>query len=207
VAAALVIGLSQVPTASGAGVGELAATGSALSGVNLAPSSSRLAGGAIPVRRRSSCRSARLAVAFYRDHRVAWLKMRGAATLPPRGRRPRNCADARYLATVARSRSFTARQATETWLYEFAWWTWLPANWQALGACETGSGVRPGNWRHSNARFVSAFGISRVEYDRDAAVFGGPPWSDAHPPTPHDQYDAARGHLARFGDGWGCPGP
>jgi hypothetical protein len=97
--------------------------------------------------------------------------------------------------------------ATERWLQEYAWWLWMPANWQALGACETGYGRRPGNFRHANSLYVSAFGISRREYDADAAYYGAAPWSDSHPPTPRDQLAAARGHLARFGDGWGCPGP
>ncbi len=83
----------------------------------------------------------------------------------------------------------------------------MPANWQALGACETGYGRRPGNFNHANSSYVSAFGISRREYDADAAYFGTPPWNDRHPPTPRQQLAAARGHLARFGDGWGCPGP
>ncbi|MES2360110.1 MAG: hypothetical protein V4529_17345 [Gemmatimonadota bacterium] len=91
--------------------------------------------------------------------------------------------------------------------YEWAWKEWLPDNWAKLGACETGYGQRPGNWFHHNALYVSAFGISRREYDADAAYFGAPPWNDTKPPSPYNQYLAAKGHYARFGDGWGCPGP
>ena len=85
---------------------------------------------------------------------------------------------------------------------QWDWQAWLPANWQAVARCETHY-----NWRHANGRFVSAFGISRREYDADAAYMGAPPWNDARPPTPWQQYQAALGHYRRFGDGWGCPGP
>jgi len=112
----------------------------------------------------------------------------------------------KYLARVFRAKAYTARKAYERWyVYQYHWWEWLPLNWQDLGACETGYGRRPGNFEHSNSRFTSAFGISWAEYDADAAYFGSPPWHVRH--TPRDQYNAARGHLARFGDGWTCPGP
>ena len=145
---------------------------------------------------------------FYRGRFRDWVALRGTTRPVTRmGRAPRNCADARYLAVVWRSRSFGQRRATERWLHDYAWWLWMPSNWQDLGACETGYGRRPGNFNHANSRYVSAFGISRVEYDSDAAYFDAAPWNDDHPPTPRDQLNAARGHLARFGDGWGCPGP
>jgi hypothetical protein len=100
-----------------------------------------------------------------------------------------------------------ARVPAHQQAWQYRWSVWLPENWQKLGACETGYGRRPGNWKHANSSYVSAFGISRREYDRDAAYMGAPPWNDANPPTPWHQYRAAVGHLRRFGDGWGCPGP
>lgn len=109
-----------------------------------------------------------------------------------------------------RDRATMERLAAAAWVREhFHWWEWLPSNWQALGACETGYGRRPGNFAHANSSFVSAFGISRSIYNRDAAYHGGPPWSDdpARRPTPRQQYEAALGHYAMFGDGWTCPGP
>jgi len=84
--------------------------------------------------------------------------------------------------------------------YEFNWQSWLPPNWKAVASCETHF-----NWEHNNSSFVSAFGISWREYNADAAYMGAPPWNIRH--TPRDQYKAALGHYARFGDGWGCPGP
>jgi hypothetical protein len=154
------------------------------------------------------CHSARHAVAHYRA--LVWHRQdarSGArATRSPVARR-RSCHWARFAAETWVARAVSARRALEEWRREFAWWIWLPANWRRLGACETGYGREPGNFRHANGSFVSAFGISRSIYDSDAAYFGAPPWNDSDPPTPREQYDAARGHYARFGDGWSCPGP
>lgn len=95
--------------------------------------------------------------------------------------------------------------------WQHRWQVWLPANWQQLGACETGYGKRPGNWRHANSSYVSAFGIQRGSfpggYDHDARMAGMPPWNDRRPPTPWQQYRTALMHYRLYGDGWGCPGP
>ncbi len=90
--------------------------------------------------------------------------------------------------------------------YHYNWRSWLPANWKAVGTCETGYGGDP-NFKFANGSFVSAFGISRSIYDTDARMSGTPPWNDANPPTPRQQYLAAAAHYQHFGDGWGCPGP
>jgi hypothetical protein len=98
------------------------------------------------------------------------------------------------------------RTACLTALHEQArqwnWQAFLPANWRNVARCETGI-----DWTFANGVYVSAFGISRREYDRDAAYMDAPPWNDARPPSPWNQYQAALGHYRRFGDGWGCPGP
>lgn len=86
--------------------------------------------------------------------------------------------------------------------YHYNWRSWLPANWVGVATCETHM-----DFSFANSSFVSAFGISRSIYDSDAAYMGAPPWNDAHPPTPRQQYLAALGHYAQYGDGWGCPGP
>ena len=62
-----------------------------------------------------TCRSARKAVRWYRGRHADWLKLRGVPR-PQSGRTPRSCADARYLAGVAKSRSFKARTGTERWI-------------------------------------------------------------------------------------------
>ena len=152
------------------------------------------------------CPGSRAAIRFYRaafsEHRQAM----GLDTAPVFVRE--RCGTARRRATEWRSKAYKARLALASWVaYQYRWEQWLPSNWQALGACETGYGRRPGNWNHSNGSFVSAFGISRSIYDSDAAYMGAPPWDDRNPPTPRQQYLAALGHYKRFGDGWGCPGP
>lgn len=59
---------------------------------------------------RARCPWARLGVIFYRGRFTHWQLQRGADL--PTWRRPRNCADARYLAVVWSKRSFRSRQAT-----------------------------------------------------------------------------------------------
>lgn len=62
---------------------------------------------------RSRCPYARLGVAFYRARFIHWTMQRGAQV--PTWRRPRNCADARWLATVWAERSRLSRRKTELW--------------------------------------------------------------------------------------------
>ena len=59
------------------------------------------------------CPYARLGVAFYRNRFVMYQLERGAPV--PTWRKPRNCADARYLANVWAKRALAARKATEHW--------------------------------------------------------------------------------------------
>lgn len=176
------------------------------------PASSALAPDAAV--RAEACKTARSGLRWYVRWFSYWRSKTGAADgrSHPRSRsegiiaQPRTSACPRYLAKVFRAKAHAARKAYAHWRwYHYAWWDWLPMNWQLLGACETGYGRRPGNWEHTNSRFTSAFGISWAEYDANSAYMGGPPWHVRH--TPRDQYNAALGHLARFGDGWTCPGP
>lgn len=163
----------------------------------------------VRVRRSEKCRSARNAVAYYRARTYERQAAREGrlATRSPIAR-GKSCRWARYAAAEWQARARSAARRLEAWTeYHYHWWKWLPANWQALGACETGYGQRPGNFEHANSSFVSAFGISRSIYGRDADYHGVPHWDDANPPTPREQYLAALGHLALWGDGWTCPGP
>jgi hypothetical protein len=106
-----------------------------------------------------------------------------------------------YLGRVLRLKAYAYHARFDRWFtFNYAWRSWLPANWYGVARCETGV-----NWEHSNGSFTSAFGISWREYDRDAAYMGAPAWRVRH--TPRDQFRAALGHYARFGDGWSCPGP
>ena len=52
-------------------------------------------------------------MAFYRGRFVHWQLQRGASV--PTWRKPRNCADAKYLAFTWSKRSFAARRKTEHW--------------------------------------------------------------------------------------------
>lgn len=152
------------------------------------------------------CPQAQKAIGFYRQKYAAHRERMGLAGPVPRVWY--GCNAARRRADQWRFKAKEAAIAVREWVeYHYAWEEWLPANWQALGACETGYGRRPGNFHHANSGFVSAFGISRSIYDRDAAYYGGPPWDDRNHPTPRQQYLAALGHYAMFGDGWTCPGP
>ncbi len=86
--------------------------------------------------------------------------------------------------------------------YEWNWQAWLPDYGARLAVCETSM-----NWgfvgSSTDGHFVSAFAISVQEYDRDAARMGVRGWWDRPaPPSPWEQWQAARGHYARFGDGW-----
>lgn len=95
------------------------------------------------------------------------------------------------------------RAKHENHVLQHRWQLWLPSKWYRLAICETHL-----NWQHQNGSYVSAFGISRREYDNDAAYNKAPPWNDVKPPSPWYQYQAALGHYARFGgfSGWGCRG-
>lgn len=64
------------------------------------------------------CPDAREGVAFYRGRYAEHRAVRGLETPHPAGRKPRNCADAHYLAEVWPTRSYQARKATEAWLID-----------------------------------------------------------------------------------------
>jgi len=151
-----------------------------------------------------TCRSSNRAISFYRNAYHASRNVMGRyEPLPARGWW--GCNSARRRAIEWRAKAYRARLELRTWLrYQYDWRSWLPRNWYLVGSCESGYGGDP-NWEHTNSRFTSAFGISWREYDADAAYMGAPPWHVRH--TPRDQYKAALGHYARFGDGWDCPGP
>jgi len=73
---------------------------------------------AVPVRLAVRCPDDRSGLAFYRQRFSAHRAVRGIETPHPAGRKPRNCADAHYLAEVWPERSLEARRATEAWLLD-----------------------------------------------------------------------------------------
>ena len=63
--------------------------------------------------RPSKCPYARLGLAFYRGHFIRHQIARGAPV--PGWRKPRSCADARYLANVWAQRAYRSRMKTKRW--------------------------------------------------------------------------------------------
>jgi len=62
------------------------------------------------VRPRSGCPYAHLGLSYYRGRFVHWTTQRGASI--PTWRKPRNCADTKYLAVVWEKRAYVARRQT-----------------------------------------------------------------------------------------------
>jgi len=87
--------------------------------------------------------------------------------------------------------------------WQWKYRVWLPDKALRVAVCETHL-----DWNHANGSFVSAFGITRREYNADAAYMNSVPWNDVTPPSPWHQWRAAQGHRARFHgwSGWGCRG-
>lgn len=182
-----------------AGVGDLAVTGSAL------PLSD-------PVRPRAmQCPDARRAVRFYQRRYAEWRAKMGAAA-PGEMRAARDHAAGRcprYLARVWRAKARAARSAYGRWHhYHYAWREWLPDKWQRIGACETGYGRRPGDWRWDSGTYQGAFGFYRGSWDAftpHADPKAGPYPSEAYLATPRQQYEVALAIWRRYGlSGWGC---
>lgn len=161
--------------------------------------------------KRHGCAGARRAIRYYRNAYTKHRQAMGLVGAPPLVRY--GCGATPRRAVEWRERARAARRALAVWTREqYAWQDWLPANWQALGACETGYGRRPGNWHHDSGQYVSAFGIERHNYALDAHRIGNLSWDETirargTVPTPREQYDAAVSHYRTYGDGWGCPGP
>jgi hypothetical protein len=65
-----------------------------------------------------SCPFDRQGLVFYRVRYSHHRRIRGLETEWPPGRKPRNCADAHYLAELWPTRSFAERQITERWVDE-----------------------------------------------------------------------------------------
>jgi len=135
-----------------------------------------------------------------------------------RPRKPRNCADAHYLARLWKQRAKMARRALTRYLaiarqhhrYHYAWQVWLPDKWQRIGACETGYGRRPGQWTWNSGTYQGAFGFHRSSWDAFvpyADPKASPYPSEAYLATPRQQYEVALAIWRRYGfSGWGCRG-
>ena len=90
-----------------------------------------------------------------------------------------------------------AKQSCENYPTRTCRPAWLPAHFHRIAICETGI-----NWRFSNSRYVSAFGIYRPAW----AEFR-PNWVPAVPEraTPKQQYAVARAIARAVGlSAWSC---
>lgn len=88
-------------------------------------------------------------------------------------------------------------------------WNWqaLDPTWMKLAICETGKNGVPDWFAEGSSKdgtFYSAFNIGRGEYDKDARYMGVRPWyvEGKGVPSPYEQMQAAKGHLARWHGGW-----
>jgi len=154
-----------------------------------------------------SCKPAARAIRFYSARTHEWQDKRGGRHAD-RIKWP-TCSWARYAAREWHARAEAARESYERWhAYHWDWQSWLPDKWQRIGACETGYGQRPGNWRHSNSSYEGAFGFAVSSWDSfkyRADPRAGPYPADAWQATPRQQYEVALAIERMYGlSGWGC---
>jgi hypothetical protein len=157
------------------------------------------------------CPSARQAVRFYTRRLNEYRAKMGAVRVSPNTSRASGSGCPRYLAKVLQRKAWAARRAYERWVeYHWHWQAWLPDKWARIGACETGYGQRPGNWRHSNSSYEGAFGFAKSSWDAfkyRADPKAGPYPADAWMATPRQQYEVALAIYRAYGfSGWGCRG-
>ncbi len=150
------------------------------------------------------------AVVFYRKKTAQHRSTLNVSGIPPLEQNPsckRLKERARYWRTTA---AVTGRVVKRRHEYHHNWQSWLPAKWQRIGACETGYGRIPGNWRHSNSAYEGAFGFAKSSWDGfkgQASSKAGPYPADAWQATPRQQYEVALAIYRRYGlSGWGCRG-
>lgn len=94
--------------------------------------------------------------------------------------------------------------------YQYAWWDWMPLGWQRIGACETGYGKRPGNFRWNSGTYQGFAGFYHGSWDAfvpSADPKAGPYPTEAYLATPRQQLEVALAIYRRYGlSGWGCRG-
>lgn len=92
----------------------------------------------------------------------------------------------------------TPAKAAQDWQWKYK--KWMPAVWQRLAQCESGS--NPPNWKHDSGRYTGAFGF----YIGSWIAFKYPGYpSRASYATPWQQYRVALRIHDRYGfSGWGC---
>jgi hypothetical protein len=150
-------------------------------------------------------------VRFYQRRYAEHEAKMGAGRVSPKPRALTGGACPRYLARVWQRKAHAARLAYERWhRYHYDWRSWMPDKWQRIGACETGYGRRPGNFRHSNSSYEGFAGFAKSSWDAfkyRADPKAGPYPEDAWQATPRQQYEVALAIYREYGfSGWGCRG-
>jgi hypothetical protein len=170
--------------------------------------STRLVAGA-PIAPAARCPAAQHAISHYRRQYTASRNTMGLPGAVPRVWYP--CPAAKRRAAEWQTKARKAKAALFLWRNnQYQWEQWLPDKWQRIGACETGYGKRPGNWRHNSGAYQGAFGFARSSWDA-FVPYADPQWgpypSEAYEATPRQQYEVALAIYRRYGlSGWGCRG-
>ena len=171
------------------------------------------AGQTVQVSRSETCPDARRAIVYYSRRIAYWRAKMGAGTSSAEGMHKPNgaCPQLRRRAVWLRAKAHAWRLRYEAWWeYHWHWQAWLPDKWQRIGACETGYGRRPGNWKWNSGTYQGAFGFYHGSWDafiHYADPKAGPYPSEAYLATPRQQYEVALAIWRRYGfSGWGCRG-
>lgn len=154
------------------------------------------------------CTDAQQGITYYRKAYTASREKMGLVGAVPRVWY-RDCEVVRRRAGEWMERAKNARLELHAWTQnQWNWARWLPDKWQRIGACETGYGQRPGNWKHNSGSYQGAFGFANQSWDSfvpHADPTWGPYPSEAYEATPRQQYEVALAIYRRYGlSGWGC---
>ena len=118
--------------------------------------------------------------------------------------RPLACPQIHRAVRFWRAKAHANRLRYEHWAYEYDWRSWMPAKWQRIGACETGYGKRPGDFRWNSGTYQGFVGFFYGTWD--AYKPRGFP-AEAYQATPRQQWIVAERVRAAVGYGaWGCGG-
>jgi hypothetical protein len=155
---------------------------------------------------RVTCKSAQKAIVYYRGNVWRYQKQldkpRSETNFPERIKNA--CAYKRWSVDRWQTRANNWRKHYDNYIYDQAWWQWLPDKWQRIGACETGYGKRPGQWTWNSGTYQGAFGFYYGTWDGYKPA-GAP--SEAYLASPRQQYQAALNVYNAHGYGaWGCGG-
>lgn len=157
-----------------------------------------------------SCKSVEKAIVYYRSKVWYYQTKLNTARSPTNypERKKNACAYKKFVVTSWRGQAREYYKEYAKWMYDYAWWIWLPAKWQRVARCETGyqGGTGPGEsrWDWNSGPYQGAFGFANSTWD-GYKPRGAP--SEAYLATPRQQYQAAENVKAVFGYGaWGCGG-